>query len=277
MSDGDRRAGDSGSERELDRRRFLKSMGLFAVGGVLADLGLFDDMDSARAAGARGAAARPNIVLLLVDELRFPSVFPERIKTPGEFLRKFMPNLYKLWRHGVKFTNHHTAGNACSPARAAIVTGLYPHQEWLLARERRRDLRCRRRFRPTASCCAASATTRRTSGNGICPTRRATAAPRATYGFDGMTNPDPLGQNGEGEAKDPAIADQAVNWLQQRSRAGQPYCLTVSFVNPHDRQFFWAGTEGTHYQQLFAGQPVRSYITNYVSVAGEDAPPSSSN
>ena len=68
-----------------------------------------------------------------------------------------------------------------------------------------------------------------------------------------------------------------MNWLQQRSRAGQPYCLTVSFVNPHDRQFFWAGTEGTHYEQLFAGQPVRPYITNYASVAGEDAPPSSSN
>src|SRR4051812_1690624 len=276
MTDEDLRARDIIDQRELDRRRFLKSMGLVAIGGVLADLGLFDDMGAARALAAKGAPTRPNILVLLVDELRFPSVFPHGIKTPAAFLAKFMPNLYELWRHGVKFTNHHTAGNACSPARAAIATGLYPHQEWLLA-------------------------TRTTAGPGLqkafptygkllrdvgyhtpyigkwhlsdAPSDGSTAGYLEDYGYAGMTNPDPLGENGEGKARDPAIADQAVSWLQQRSHARQPYCLTVSFVNPHDRQFFWAGTEGSHFESLFAGQPVRPYITNYASVPGEDAPP----
>ncbi len=44
-----------------------------------------------------------------------------------------MPNVFELWRNGVKFESYYSAGNACSPARATLATGLYPHQEWLLA------------------------------------------------------------------------------------------------------------------------------------------------
>jgi len=44
-------------------------------------------------------------------------------------------------------------------------------------------------------------------------------------------------------------------------------------VNPHDRQFFWGGTQGTDYERLFAGQALKPYITTYSSVPGEDAPP----
>ena len=44
-----------------------------------------------------------------------------------------MPNVFYLWQHGVKFEGYYSSGNACSPARATIATGLYPHQQWLLA------------------------------------------------------------------------------------------------------------------------------------------------
>jgi hypothetical protein len=39
-----------------------------------------------------GTAARPNILFILVDELRFPSVFPRVVNNVGEFLHRFMPN-----------------------------------------------------------------------------------------------------------------------------------------------------------------------------------------
>src|SRR5690348_651612 len=113
----------------MERREFLTSMGAVTVGGALADLGLFDRV--ARAASA-GDAPPPNIVFLLVDEMRIPSVFPQGITTREQFLQTFMPNTYELWQHGVKFENHFTAGTACSPARAVLATGLYPHQQWLL-------------------------------------------------------------------------------------------------------------------------------------------------
>src|SRR4051794_25906522 len=69
---------------------------------------------------------------LVVDQLRFPSVFPAGIKEPGEFLRHYMPNLFALWEAGVKFGPHYTAGCACTPARGTIISGLYTQQSWLL-------------------------------------------------------------------------------------------------------------------------------------------------
>ena len=65
-----------------------------------------------------------------------------------------------------------------------------------------------------------------------------------------MTNQDPIGTNGQGEAQDGNIANQAVKWLQQNRGSDAPFCLTVSFVNPHDKQFFWGGSEGTNYEAL---------------------------
>ena len=79
------------------------------------------------------------------------------------------------------------------------------------------------------------------------------------YGFDGMTLPDPTGSNlqgtvgneQEGYHNDQFIADQAVRWLRKRSAGDQPWCLTVGFVNPHDKEFFWAGTEFKTFNDLY--------------------------
>lgn len=281
-------SGESGSSCGVDRRRFLKSAGAVAVGGVLADLGLFDEMAGGASGLGGSRTRRPNIIVLMVDEMRFPSVFPEGVRSPEQFLTKFMPNLYELWRHGVKFTNHHTAGVACSPSRASLATGLYPHQHGLLTT--RPGLRIGPLLQPAfptygkllrglgyhtpyvgkwhlsnapnsggkANSCASPHT------NGYLE----------DYGFTGMSNPDPYGHNGEGQMKDgDPIANQAICWLERHSAAQQPYCLTVSFINPHDRQYFWAGTEGAAYEALFAGQSLKPFAFDYKSVPGEDNPP----
>jgi arylsulfatase A-like enzyme len=82
----------------------------------------------------------------------------------------------------------------------------------------------------------------------------------ANYGFIGLTNPDPTGANGQGADNDANIAAQAVQWLQRNSKAESPYCLTVSFVNPHDKQFFWAGSEADRYYPTFEGKTYKPYI-----------------
>src|SRR5689334_8329574 len=75
----------------------------------------------------------PNIILIHVDELRFPTEFPDGVVTPEGFLARFMPYTYKfLWQDGVKFTNYYNAASDCSPSRAAMVTGLYAHQTYLM-------------------------------------------------------------------------------------------------------------------------------------------------
>jgi arylsulfatase A-like enzyme len=258
---------------DVDRRDFLKKSGAVAAGGLLADLGIFEQA----AGAARRTNGRPNIVFILVDEMRFPRVFPSGVNTPAEFLRKYMPNVFYLWQHGVKFEGYYSSGNACSPARATIATGLYPHQQWLLA-------------------------TRTTSGPSLQPgfptygkllrqfgyhtpyfgkwhlsnppANGSTVGYLENYGFRGMTNPDPTGTNGQGaQDDDSVIADSAARWLRTKARGATPFCITVSFVNPHDKQFFWAGSEGTFYENLFKHRTLKPFNPNYTSVASEENPP----
>jgi uncharacterized sulfatase len=257
----------------MERQEFLKSMGAVTLGGVLADLGLFDRV--AHAASIGDDAPPPNILFLLVDEMRLPSVFPHGIRTREQFLRTFMPNTYELWQHGVKFENHFTAGTACTPARAVLATGLYPHQQWLLATRTAAAPSLQHAFPTYGKLLRSLGYETPYIGKWHLsnpPTPPSTTGYLERYGFDGMTNPDPTGTNGQGAADDPNIADQAVAWLGTRSGVDTPFCLTVSFVNPHDRQYFWGGSEGTSYEELFAGKSVQAFVTGYVSVPGEDAP-----
>src|SRR3954465_8791902 len=113
----------------MDRREFLQRSGAAAAGGMGASLGIFDKA----AAAAAQPGNRPHIVFVLVDEMRYPTAFPAGLRTPEQYLQRYMPNLAELWRRGVVFDRYYSAGNACSPARATLATGLYPHQEWLVA------------------------------------------------------------------------------------------------------------------------------------------------
>jgi arylsulfatase A-like enzyme len=65
-------------------------------------------------------AEKPNIVVILVDDMGFSDIgcYGGEIKTP---------NLDKLASGGVRFTQFHNTARCC-PTRAALMTGLYPHE-----------------------------------------------------------------------------------------------------------------------------------------------------
>jgi arylsulfatase A-like enzyme len=69
-----------------------------------------------------GAATppRPNIVVILVDDMGFSDIgcYGSEIPTP---------NLDKLAAGGLRFTQFYNTGRCC-PTRASVLTGLYPHQ-----------------------------------------------------------------------------------------------------------------------------------------------------
>ncbi|NKB32796.1 MAG: sulfatase-like hydrolase/transferase [Pseudomonadales bacterium] len=67
-----------------------------------------------------GDMKRPNIVLVLADDLGFTDISPfgSEINTP---------NIAKLAEEGLSFTNYHTAGS-CAPARAMLLTGVDSHR-----------------------------------------------------------------------------------------------------------------------------------------------------
>jgi N-sulfoglucosamine sulfohydrolase len=67
-------------------------------------------------------AQQPNILFILADDMSYPysSVYGDQVvKTP---------NLERLAQHGVTFTNAYTANPSCTPSRASILTGRYPHK-----------------------------------------------------------------------------------------------------------------------------------------------------
>ncbi len=254
---------DPEDKSRIGRRGFLA--GTAAAGAALALGGLFEgtaDAAESPASTPKHQYTQPNIVLIIVDEMRYPREFPKGIKNADEFIATYMPNLHYLWRCGVKFGNHFTNGTACSPARATFVTGLYPLQQWLLA---------------TRTGTADQPAPSPALGRGF-PTygkvlRKAgyrtpyvgkwhlSPSPRngaylpeylSAYGFEGLTQPDILGDNGDGYYYDGQIAARAAKWLQATKPGQQPFCLTASFVNPHDKQFFWAGTEANRYNDLYA-------------------------
>lgn len=65
-------------------------------------------------------AARPNIVLILADDLGFSDIAPYG----GEINT---PTLSKLADNGVRFTNYHTAAS-CAPSRSMLLTGVDSHR-----------------------------------------------------------------------------------------------------------------------------------------------------
>lgn len=73
----------------------------------------------ARGASGEGAAKRPNIIFMLADDVGygdFSCYGATKIKTP---------NVDRVAREGVRFTDAHSSAAVCTPTRYAFVTGQY--------------------------------------------------------------------------------------------------------------------------------------------------------
>ncbi len=71
-------------------------------------------------ASSAQTAQRPNLVLILADDLGWAD-----LSCYGNDLHQ-TPNLDRLARQGVRFTDAYAASPVCTPTRAAILTGLHP-------------------------------------------------------------------------------------------------------------------------------------------------------
>ncbi|HEY2282750.1 MAG TPA: sulfatase-like hydrolase/transferase [Solirubrobacteraceae bacterium] len=242
---------DKKIDKKIDRRTFVKKgllTGGAVAGGALAVSRLADATggSSARVSAAATtlpAAAQPvsrqtpadprapNILVIVVDQLRFPQWFGVGPAGPG-----LPPNLQRLRRDGVSFARHYTASNDCTPARAALLTGLYTHQTgcmitggstldpgfptWgSMLREYGYHAHWYGKWHLTHG------------DNKWDPARGSRALER--YGFAGGTYPSPDGAPGQGWHVDPHVAGQFEQWFSTVGES-KPWCTTVSFVNPHD-------------------------------------------
>lgn len=199
---------------------------------------------SSAAAPARVPGARPNIVFLLADDLRF-----DTIRALGN--REIQtPNLDQLVRRGTTFTRAAimggTQGAVCVPSRAMLFTG--------------RTLFHATRT-PTGLELAEGAVTwpealrqngYATVGIGKWHNDRAAFARAFNAGgpifFGGMSGHqampvqdfDPSGAYPKSRERvatnfsSEVFADAAIRFLAGRQQAGQPYALYVAFTSPHD-------------------------------------------
>ncbi|MGH3122818.1 MAG: sulfatase-like hydrolase/transferase, partial [Streptosporangiaceae bacterium] len=119
-------------ENGVSRRRFIQDAA--AAGAVAATAGLAQvESSPAAQAQAREAAQfrprgrlrqRPNFLLILSDEYRFPVVYESA--QLREFRARHLTAEESLRDDGLEFTSHYVMSAACVPSRASIFTGQYP-------------------------------------------------------------------------------------------------------------------------------------------------------
>src|ERR1700751_3297326 len=236
---------DPREHRKITRRTFVRG-GLVAGGALVGTaIGLrateAGDNESAKATRSNGSRSRqPNILVIVVDQLRFPQWFGASALGVS-----YAPNLAALSEGAVNFEHHYTASNDCTPARSTLLTGLYTHQTgcmvtggstldpgfptWgTMLREHGYDTRWLGKWHLTHR------------DNHW----RAAHGERALerYGFAGGVYPSPDGAPGQGWRIDPLIARRFDEWFALEARA-EPWCVTVSFVNPHDIAWWYVWSD----------------------------------
>jgi arylsulfatase A-like enzyme len=230
----------SSDERGLTRRALLR--GAVAVGGLIAGGEAIKALTGGSGTTHRAFQAarrplpgnrpdRPNILVIVVDQLRFPQWL-----SPTESASGLPPHIDSLAEGAVTFARHYTASNDCTPARSTLLTGLYTHQTGCMITggstldpglptygAMLRELGYRSVWYGKWHLTRGDHHWRPWNGG--------RALER--YGFSGGTFPSPDGAPGQGMRVDPHVAGQFAEWIRREGDAG-PWCATVSLVNPHD-------------------------------------------
>jgi arylsulfatase A-like enzyme len=225
---------DRSINSDSDRRTFIKR-GLLTGGSLaLAAAGTPTPAQARRPRRLHHRRAKhrpPNILVILVDQMRAPAWVPASVA-----LDTLLPNLAALRRESVSFNGHYTASNDCSPSRGALLTGLYSHQTGCMITGRSK---LNPGF-PTWGTLLRDMDYETTWWGKwhLNPHANASLSP---YGFSGGTYPSPNGGPGQGTEVDPSIVDQFEDWFDHEAGRG-PWCSTVSLVNPHDVAWWYSFT-----------------------------------
>ncbi|MBV8930160.1 MAG: sulfatase-like hydrolase/transferase, partial [Mycobacteriaceae bacterium] len=209
------------------KRRTMLAGAATAAGAAALGFGGYELL---RTPGPSQSAGKPNILVIVVDQMRAPQWFPQPQK-----LGALLPSIDRLRRASVSLESHYTASNMCTPSRGVMTTGLYSHQTGCLFTG----------DGPSESSLAPQfptwGTMLRTQGYRtwwwgkwhLGHSGDTTAEGLEAHGFSGGTYPSPNGAPNQGLHQDPGIVDQFDAWFDDNAGKG-PWCTTVSLVNPHD-------------------------------------------
>ena len=210
------------------------------------------------------ANRRPNILLILVDELRAPRPYDPPLRLPAQ---------ERLRAHGLSLDCHYTASTACAPSRTSLFTGHYPSLHGVsqtdgMAKSAHDVTWLAPDTVPTLGHYLSAAGYRSyyrgkwhishadlldAKGGVIATNDKAGRIrpagvrayqekdPLSPYGFSGWIGPEPHGADpaNTGYVRDSLFADQVVEQLarigdSQNREEESPFFLVASLVNPHD-------------------------------------------
>ncbi len=117
---------------EINRRKFIKNS-VKAACTVGLGAGIFSLSDCGE--NFSTDKSKPNIILITADDMGWKDLScygNKDIKTG---------NIDKIAEEGVKFTNAFVVSSSCSPSRAALLTGQYPHTNGVTALTHRYKMR----------------------------------------------------------------------------------------------------------------------------------------
>ncbi len=206
-------------------------------------------------AGSLAAQDRPNIVVLLCDDLGYGDLecygHPQ-IKTP---------NLNQLAAGGIRFTDFYSAAPVCSPSRVGLLTGRSPNRagvyDWIPpAGKPKADAREQVHMRATETTIAQLL---QEAGYATCLAGKwhcnsafnSPAQPQpGDFGFDhwlatqnnaapSHQQPKNFVRNGQpiGPTKDfscQIVVSEVIDWLDRRDDQEQPFFVFVPFHEPHE-------------------------------------------
>src|SRR6266498_592309 len=231
----------------MKRREFIKSAGGLAgaalAGGASMVPSVLSRQVSARPKpNAPKPNGRPNILVIMVDQLRTPQPpFDQSL------MDQAAPNLACLRQQSVAFASHYAAATACSPSRSCLLTGLYTHQNGMFLTNAAGlpgelptpDLNPG--FPTWGSILSSPQFGYNTFWWGkwhLSQDDQTSQDYITRYGFTGgLPCPSPNGGPGQGLGVDPQTTTAFKNWFASAAQF-EPWCTTVSLVNPHDVQWF---------------------------------------
>ncbi len=182
-----------------------------------------------------GAAARPNLLLILTDQQTH-----DALSCAGNGWLK-TPAMDSLAANGVRFTQTICPYPVCSPSRSSIFTGRMPHETGV-----RNNAKAIVDGMPTMGEIFRNAGYKTVYGGKW----------HLPKSFDGMTAFDKLiGGSALGKHMDAPLSSACAKWL--RAAPAEPFLMVASFMNPHDICDWIRQHEGNHeYPEVNSYPPV---------------------
>lgn len=179
----------------------------------------------------RTSNKKPNLLFIITDQERYLQHWPD------DFCEQHLPAMTRLKQNGLSFTHAFTPTCMCSPSRATFLTSQYPSLHGVTSTGSPQPKHVLPEDIPTLATVLKKAGYTTIEWQGKCHLGKTPEH----YGFTGWSPPDAgnylvlndtLG--GGTPNNDGRFLGHVLDFLQQQQDQDEPWCLVVSFVNPHD-------------------------------------------